>query len=505
MQSRQNSLFHLNSSLKLKANSIKSSHPYNKPCLKIQINPQLSPKPVSLLASNIPSTTKDLIPKKETINSNSKRSPKLQLNSSRHTNKIVSAIENKLYRPYHSKSKCPTSPNSPLSATIYNINLSPKRIPSKFAKHLNEYEQNEVREYKKIYYTGNIRHKIVPNSDLKNFGFDFENGNYKLVQGDHLAYRYEIKNIIGKGSYGVVTECFDHKRKKPCAIKVLKNKKAYTQQGKIEISILKSILDSDPDDLNNLIKLKFYFIFRNHIFLVFPLLSISLYDYIASGKFEAHLVKQIREFTLQIVLSLVSLKQLSIIHCDIKPENLLFTNSSYSQLKLIDFGSACFAHHKASSYIQSRFYRAPEVVLGCEYTEAVDMWSLGCVVFEMYSGTVLFPCESEEELLQMIVERIGMPPLYVIEKSVSREKFFDRSGNLVCGKLKSGKEVMPGVRKFAEMDPVMGDFISRCLEWDPEKRISPGEAVLHPWLTIRKKGKSLSNFKYSRKRSHFLG
>lgn len=87
----------------------------------------------------------------------------------------------------------------------------------------------------------------------------------------------------------------------------------------------------------------------------------------------------------------------SIIHCDLKPENILLTEpgtgGSVGQLKLIDFGSACFEGRTAYSYIQSRFYRSPEVLLGLSYSAAIDMWSFGCVAAELFLGLPLFPGE----------------------------------------------------------------------------------------------------------------
>lgn len=83
--------------------------------------------------------------------------------------------------------------------------------------------------------------------------------------------------------------------------------------------------------------------------------------------------------------------QHQIAHCDLKPENILLKKIGKSGIKLIDFGTSCFLHQKYFTYIQSRFYRAPEIVLGIPYNEAIDMWSFGCIMAELYTGTPLFP------------------------------------------------------------------------------------------------------------------
>jgi dual specificity protein kinase YAK1 len=99
---------------------------------------------------------------------------------------------------------------------------------------------------------------------------------------------------------------------------------------------------------------------------------------------------------LQILDALIVLRDASIIHCDLKPENILLASTSpaggsLGQLKLIDFGSACFEGRTFFSYIQSRFYRSPEVLLGLSYNGAIDMWSFGCVAAELFLGLPLFP------------------------------------------------------------------------------------------------------------------
>ena len=79
-------------------------------------------------------------------------------------------------------------------------------------------------------------------------------------------------------------------------------------------------------------------------------------------------------------------------------------------IKVIDFGSSCYEDERMYTYVQSRFYRSPEVILGMEYTTAIDMWSLGCLLAELYSGYPLFPGENETEQLACIMELCGLPP-----------------------------------------------------------------------------------------------
>lgn len=110
------------------------------------------------------------------------------------------------------------------------------------------------------------------------------------------------------------------------------------------------------------------------------------------------------------LLSLKFLRGHSIIHCDLKPENVLLKPKSKTEIKLIDFGSSCFENERIYTYIQSRFYRAPEIMLGIPYKTAIDIWSFGCILAELCTGFPIFPGESEPEQMALIMEIIGLPP-----------------------------------------------------------------------------------------------
>ncbi len=145
------------------------------------------------------------------------------------------------------------------------------------------------------------------------------------------------------------------------------------------------------------VKLLEQFTFRGHLCLVFELLSYNLYDLLQHTKFKGVSLHLVRKFGMQILRSLMFLARddVNIIHCDLKPENILLCNPKKSAVKLIDFGSSCFASQTVFTYIQSRYYRSPEVMLGARYTAGIDMWSLGCVLVEMHTGEVLMPGKDE--------------------------------------------------------------------------------------------------------------
>ena len=103
------------------------------------------------------------------------------------------------------------------------------------------------------------------------------------------------------------------------------------------------------------------------------------------------------------------LRENDVIHCDLKPENILLKDPTKSGIKIIDFGSSCFQDERVYTYIQSRFYRAPEIILGIPYTCSIDMWSFGCIMAEFCIGFPLFPGEDEMEQLAMMMEVCGVP------------------------------------------------------------------------------------------------
>ena len=151
-------------------------------------------------------------------------------------------------------------------------------------------------------------------------------------------------------------------------------------------------MDRDENDDYNVVRLVQKFNYRNHQCLVFEMLSYNLYELLKNTKFFGISLNLIRKFSKQILRALVFLARpdVDIIHCDLKPENILLRHPRRSAIKLIDFGSSCLTTERKYSYIQSRFYRSPEILLGLPYDLQIDMWSLGCLLVEMHTGEPLF-------------------------------------------------------------------------------------------------------------------
>lgn len=213
----------------------------------------------------------------------------------------------------------------------------------------------------------------------------------------------------------------------------------------------------------------------------------NLYEFIKCHEFRGFSLKLIRRFARQLLNSLVLLKSHKVIHCDLKPENVLLAHPARSEIKVIDFGSSCMENEKVYTYIQSRFYRSPEVILGMTYGMPIDMWSLGCILAELLTGYPIFPGENEQEQLACIMEVFGPPEKHLIEKSTRKKLFFDSLGKPRLTVSSKGKRRRPSSKTLqqalkCEDEPFL-DFIARCLRWDPDRRLKPEEAILHEFIT----------------------
>jgi len=189
-----------------------------------------------------------------------------------------------------------------------------------------------------------------------------------------------------------------------------------------------------------------YFSFRKHVCIIFELLSNSLYELLKTNSFKGLSPRLVNRFGIQILIALKFTKSLNILHCDLKPENILLKKADKSGIKVIDFGSSCFFEERVYTYIQSRFYRAPEIILGIPYTTAIDMWSFGCILVELLMGKPLFPGESEAEQLQLIMEFLGVPPIEILNKATKRKIFFDSNNNPRMLPNSKGKVRYPGTK-----------------------------------------------------------
>ncbi|KAL1918652.1 uncharacterized protein VTP21DRAFT_2674 [Calcarisporiella thermophila] len=364
-----------------------------------------------------------------------------------------------------------------------------------------------------------------PSKGTKNEGYDNDDSDYILYVNDILGaeegHKYLILDILGQGTFGQVVKCQNMKTQEIVAVKVVKNKPAYFNQSMMEVTILELLNEHyDKEDRHHLIRLLDTFIHRRHLCLVFELLSVNLYELIKQNAFHGLSTNLVRVFTTQLLDALTVLNEAKIIHCDLKPENVLLKNLESPTIKVIDFGSACHVEQTVYTYIQSRFYRSPEVLLGLPYNCSIDMWSLGCIAAELFLGLPLFPGSSEYNQVTRIVDMLGSLPAYMLEMGKNAREYFDRYVDEYGRKqyrLKSIEQYsrehncveQPSKRYFSatklhdiiisypyrkglsqrEVQKEMQnrqafiDFLEGLLNLDPIQRWSPQQAKLHPFIT----------------------
>lgn len=375
------------------------------------------------------------------------------------------------------------------SNTQDNYPLKPGKAIQMFKSVLTEYERGEILNYREIYWVGEgaVGNKIK-GSLLKdqNWGFDDERGDYKVILQDQLAYRFEILERLGAGSFGQAYKWLDHKTGEEVAVKIIKNDESFQYQAGVEVKILTHLRDKDPYDKNNIIRLIEVFTFRQHLWVVFELLSINLYDFLKQGNFRGLSLGLIRRFAMQILYALNYVKSESIIHWDLKPENIILKDKNKSGLKVIDFGSSWFVDEQLYTYIQSRFYRAPEIIFGIRYSNAIDMWSFGCILAELFTGYPIFPGENEHDQIGYMMEVNGLPPIEVLRRGKRSHLFFEPDGLPIAVPNSNGKIRLPNTKYLHEVldwtDESFLDFLEQWFEWIPEKRLTPTTALRHEWI-----------------------
>jgi len=209
---------------------------------------------------------------------------------------------------------------------------------------------------------------------------------------------------------------------------MVKNNKDFFDQSLDEIKLLQRLNAAGDPDERRILTLLDTFYYREHLFLVTEVLRENLYEfnkYIReSGSKKYFTIPRLCHVTRQTLTALEFLHSLGIMHCDIKPENILIESYSRVKVKLIDFGSSCYTTDRLSSYVQSRSYRAPEVCLGLPYDGRIDIWSLGAMLAELLTGYVLFQNDGIPSMLARISSICGKFPDDMIRRGTDSARYF---------------------------------------------------------------------------------
>jgi len=326
----------------------------------------------------------------------------------------------------------------------------------------------------------------------KRTGFE-ETKDYPIKLNGIIAGRYQIQEYLGSAAFSKAVQCLDLFTGQPVCIKIINNNKDFFDQSLDEIKLLTYINSRCVPDEKHILQLYDYFYHKEHLFLVCELLRDNLYEFYKynreSGDELYFNMERLKKVTKQVLLALDYVHNLNLIHCDLKPENILIKSYSRCEVKVIDFGSSCFTTDHLSSYVQSRAYRAPEVMLGCKYNQKIDIWSLGCIIAELWTGNVLFLNDSIASLLARVNAIIGPFPADMLASGRHSKKYYTRTG--VLYEQREGKNsgycyLHPKKSSLRHRlktdDAAFVDFISLLLRLRPEERPTARQALHHPWL-----------------------
>uniref|UniRef100_A0A4W5MKP5 Serine/threonine-protein kinase PRP4 homolog n=1 Tax=Hucho hucho TaxID=62062 RepID=A0A4W5MKP5_9TELE len=343
------------------------------------------------------------------------------------------------------------------------------------------------------------------NPNLRDNWTDAE-GYYRVNIGETLDKRYDVYGYTGQGMFSNVIRGRDTARAgQDVAVKIIRNNELMQRTGLKELEFLKRLNDADPDDKFHCLRLFRHFYHKQHLCLVFEPLSMNLREVLKKyGKDVGLHIKAVRSYTQQLFLALKLLKRCNILHADIKPDNIL-VNESKTILKLCDFGSASHvADNDITPYLVSRFYRAPEIIIGKPYDYSIDMWSVGCTLYELYTGKILFPGSSNNHMIKLAMDLKGKMPNKMIRKGLFKDQHFDQNLNFlyievdkvterekvtVMSTINPTKDLlcdMVGGQRLPEEQRkkvlILKDLIDGTLMLDPAKRISINQALQHPFI-----------------------
>ncbi|XP_069100335.1 mitogen-activated protein kinase 7 [Pleurodeles waltl] len=294
---------------------------------------------------------------------------------------------------------------------------------------------------------------------------------------------YEIIETIGTGAYGVVSSARRRSTGQQVAIKKIPNAFDVVTNAKRtlrELKILKHFKHDNIIAIKDILKPSVPYADFKSVYVVLDLMESDLHQIIHSS--QPLTLEHVRYFLYQLLRGLKYIHSANVIHRDLKPSNLLINENC--ELKVGDFGMARGLCTKPdeykyfmTEYVATRWYRAPELMLSLhEYTQAIDMWSVGCIFAEMLGRKQLFPGKNYIHQLQLIMTVLGTPSSQVI-CSIGADRVRAYIQSLPVRQPVPLESLYPGGDRKAL------DLMQKMLRFDPRERISVLEALHHPFLS----------------------
>ncbi|GKY98399.1 hypothetical protein MPSEU_000797400 [Mayamaea pseudoterrestris] len=330
-----------------------------------------------------------------------------------------------------------------------------------------------------------------------------DSGHYKGDPGSMIGRQYQVLKEVGMGTFGRVLDCLDLKRRNCVAVKVVRAVKRYYESALIEAKIVQDVNRRGGRGLTHCVRLFDSFTFHGHYCLAFESLGPSLYDFLKRNDYSPFPMIVVQDVAIQLLQALEFLHSFQMIHTDLKLENILLTNDretiyqnqrvpESTLIKLIDFGSACYDDDKRCSVINTRQYRAPEVILGTGWSMPSDVWSAGCLLVELYKGELLFATHDSCEHLALMDQVIGTFPTRLIKDAFASSKeaivpkvFDERTGRMLRINTVLRSSSASYVRKAETLSSIVRDpndawffhLLCRMLVIDPQARATAHESL----------------------------
>jgi serine/threonine-protein kinase PRP4 len=342
--------------------------------------------------------------------------------------------------------------------------------------------------------------------------WDDPDGFYKTINRELIHDRYQVQYEVGKGMFASVVRALDEKTNELVAIKITRRNDMMKRAGQREIRSLQKLNEEESDSSSHVVRMLGSFIHKHHLCIVFENMDVSMRENLKKFGYKKGLpLFNVRNYCGQMFRGLALLKKCNLLHADLKPDNIL-AGPGGRQIKIADLGSAMdVAESEITEEIASRFYRAPEAIIGIKPSFPLDMWAMGCTLFEFFTDDYLFPGHTNNHMLRLIMECRGKISKKVLRRgdkgmvanhfdehlerfiNVKEHPRLEITSIAISSAPVIGKDIKARLAAAAKKHPTppgkeeldqFRDLLEKCLKLDPDERITPNQALAHPFLRM---------------------